>query len=141
MKFPIPLSVTTANPDSDLPETKLCFLYVTECLKHFSCLSFQLITSSIMDACILYNFCPPLFSISPLYVLFPGMSMLISVCLLVCVRKNKRRHRRTRKSKDKEDNLCTNIWENFPALFILCIIYFIIFIVEWKQCPLFCLTI
>ncbi len=57
MKFPISLSVTSANPDSDLPETKLRFLYVTECHKHFSCLlSFQLVTSSVMAACVLYNF-------------------------------------------------------------------------------------
>lgn len=50
-----PLSVTCANPDTDLPETKLCFLHVSECPQCFSPLSCQFITSNDLAASIYMN--------------------------------------------------------------------------------------
>lgn len=81
MKFPISLSVTSFNPDSDLPETKLCFLYVTECHKHVSCLLYHFDSSP----CLLWLHAffiisvSLLFPISPLYVLFPGTHAYLHV--------------------------------------------------------------
>ena len=133
MKFPISLSVTSANPDSDLPETKLCFLYVTECHKHVSCLLYH------------FNSSPPLlwlhaffiisvsllFSTIPLYVLFPGMSMLISVCLLLlCSRKNKRRH--SQKMQIREGGQPEHEYtRGFPGfIHVICNIFILFFIIE-----------
>lgn len=96
MKFPISLSVTSVNPDTDLPETKLCFLYVTECHKHFSCPLYHFNSSPPLlwqHAFVIISI-SPLFCISSLYVLFPGMSMLI--CVWRCARG------RTRDSADSE---------------------------------------
>lgn len=70
MKFPISLSVTSANPDTDLPETKLCFLHVTECHKHFSCLLYH------------FNSSPPLLWLHAFFIIFcfPSSLYLSSVC-------------------------------------------------------------
>lgn len=81
MKFPISLSVTSVNPDTDLPQTKLCFLYVTECHKHFSCLLYHFNTQPpLLWLYVFFIISVSPLSISLLYMFyFQAWAMLISV--------------------------------------------------------------
>ena len=103
------------------------FLYVTECHKCVSSLFYHFNSSPPLlwlHAFFIISVSVPLLrSISPLYVLFPGASTLISACLPLCLRKNKRQHS-WEMQRRKGGQLRHEYIGRFPAFIHINVIFF-----------------